>query len=133
LSQAQKDREKAAKDLQDSSQADRDQAREDWQDYGVERREDWQEYGDDHWEEHGPWAAYGWSYYDDDWMAFAAGAAIGVGVAVTAAAVESPQAPCTMTPVAGQAGYYQCGPNWYQRAYQGGELVYIVVTPPAGH
>jgi hypothetical protein len=39
----------------------------------------------------------------------------------------------TSTIVAGSVTYYSCGGTWYQRANQGGDVVYIVVTAPAGY
>jgi hypothetical protein len=29
--------------------------------------------------------------------------------------------------------YYRCGDDWYQRAYNGGDVTYIVVAAPAGY
>jgi hypothetical protein len=29
--------------------------------------------------------------------------------------------------------YYQCGSDWYSRAYHGGNVTYVVVTAPAGY
>jgi hypothetical protein len=38
---------------------------------------------------------------------------------------------CPMTPVVvGGTTYYQCGSTWYQPAYQGGQVNYVVVNPP---
>jgi hypothetical protein len=37
-----------------------------------------------------------------------------------------------MVPV-GDVSYYQCGPTWYQKAYTGGEVTYVVVAPPPGY
>jgi len=39
----------------------------------------------------------------------------------------------TSTIVVGSITYYSCGGTWYQRANQGGDVVYIVVTAPAGY
>lgn len=39
----------------------------------------------------------------------------------------------TSTIVVGSVTYYSCGGTWYQRANQGGDVVYIVVTAPAGY
>jgi hypothetical protein len=36
---------------------------------------------------------------------------------------------CVTTSV-GNVSYYQCGTNWYQRVYRGGNVTYIVVNPP---
>ncbi len=40
-------------------------------------------------------------------------------------------AACTMTSVkVSGANYYQCGPNWFQKAYVNGEMSYVAVAPP---
>jgi hypothetical protein len=55
--------------------------------------------------------------------------AVAVGTAVTAAAFQSLS--CPMTPmVVGGYTYYQCGSTWYQPAYQGSQVHYVVVNPP---
>ena len=39
--------------------------------------------------------------------------------------------PCTMQPHStGTATYYSRGTLWLQKVFQGGEVTYIVVTPP---
>jgi hypothetical protein len=39
-------------------------------------------------------------------------------------------AACPMTPViVGGYTYYQCGSTWYQPAYQGSQVTYVVVNP----
>ena len=66
---------------------------------------------------------------------------IAVGTAVSVSAIQAMSqpaqdqpTPCAMTPVtAADATYYQCGPNWYQKSYANGELVYVVVAPPPGY
>ena len=36
-----------------------------------------------------------------------------------------------MTPVVvNGVTYYQCGSTWYQPAYQGSQVTYVVVNPP---
>ena len=35
-------------------------------------------------------------------------------------------------PVAGTT-YYRCGPNWFQKAYTGGQVSFVVVAPPPGY
>jgi hypothetical protein len=39
----------------------------------------------------------------------------------------------TSTIVVGSVTYYRCGGTWYQKAHQSGDVVYIVVTAPAGY
>jgi hypothetical protein len=39
----------------------------------------------------------------------------------------------TSTIVVGSVTYYRCGGTWYQQAHQSGDVVYIVVTAPAGY
>ena len=29
--------------------------------------------------------------------------------------------------------YYSCGSSYYERVYQGGNVVYVIVTPPPGY
>jgi hypothetical protein len=35
--------------------------------------------------------------------------------------------------VVGNVTYYRCGGGWYQRAYHGGSVTYVIVTAPAGY
>jgi hypothetical protein len=105
---------------QQSRQSYRGEAREDWQDYG----EGWHGYyHDDHW--------------DDYWGAMAVGTAVAatayaVGTAITASAYAT--LPCTSTTVVvGGVTYYRCGSTWYNQAYSGSGVTYVVVNPPAGY
>jgi hypothetical protein len=84
---------------------------------------------------------YWWHGDADD---FAAGMLTGfvVGTTLSAAQAQSmsassssgSQPSCTMTtvPVA-DTTYYRCGPNWFQKAYTGGQVSYVVVAPPPGY
>jgi hypothetical protein len=55
--------------------------------------------------------------------------AVAVGTAITASAFAALS--CPMTPVVmGGYTYYQCGSTWYQPAYQGSQVTYVVVNPP---
>jgi hypothetical protein len=118
-----------AKDFQEDRQDWKDQNREDWQDYGRNAREDRQDYYDNH----------GYHDYDDNWewgdnveYPYAAAAAIAVGTALTVSAFNS--LTCTPTIVSvGGVSYYQCGSNWYNQAYQGGDVVYVSVGAPPGY
>lgn len=40
--------------------------------------------------------------------------------------------PCATTEVVNGSTYYHCSSTWYRRGYEGGEVVYIIVSPPAG-
>lgn len=120
---------------QQQRQQSAEERREDWQQHQNERREDWQEYADDHYEEygHGYWYGGNWhGYDDDDWAAFAAGAVLATGVVIAASTLA--ESSCTMSNVVvnGET-YYRCGSNWYQKGIQGSDVVYIVVTKPAGY
>jgi hypothetical protein len=54
--------------------------------------------------------------------------AAAVGTAITASAFQAMS--CPMTPVAVNGfTYYQCGSTWYQPAYQGSQVTYVVVNP----
>jgi len=60
-------------------------------------------------------------------MAVATGVA--VGTAISASAMKSMSCPMTPVVVNGYT-YYQCGSTWYQPAYQGSSVTYVVVNPP---
>ena len=118
---------------QQQAQQSRQQQQDQLQQQGYQNRSNLQEdrqdaYGDAHWSG---------AYYDHP---VGAATAIAVGTAVTVGAFqamttpsESQPASCNMTSVnKGGVTYYQCGANWYQKAYANGEMAYVVVTPPAG-
>ena len=92
-------------------------------------------------------AYYGGSYHDDDWgEALVVGAAVGVVVAVaedddddtTVTNVTNvtnvtalASLPCeARISVVNGINYYQCGSNWYTRAYQGDIVVYVPSSAP---
>ncbi len=54
--------------------------------------------------------------------------------APSSSADRGSQPSCTMTtvPVADMT-YYRCGPNWFQKAYTGGQVSFVVVAPPPGY
>lgn len=35
--------------------------------------------------------------------------------------------------IVGNVTYYRCGTYWYNRAYSGGDVTYVIVTAPAGY
>jgi hypothetical protein len=41
--------------------------------------------------------------------------------------------PCNTTVIVGDVTYYNCGSTWYSRGYEGGEVVYIITSAPAGY
>lgn len=82
-----------------------------------DRRDHRREVYDDHREYH--------EYYEDRWKR-AAGAALTVGAFRSLS--------CSYrTVVVGGVTYYDCSGTWYQRGYQGSQVVYVVVAPPPGH
>ena len=131
-------------DTRNENQGQRQDARNenqnDRQDYAEDAREDRQDYYDD-WDDH-------W-YHDDDYgEALVVGVAVG---AVVAAADYDDEEVTTVTnvtnvtnvtalaslpceariTVSNGVNYYQCGSNWYTRAYQGDVVVYVPGGPPA--
>jgi len=103
---------------------DRDEAREDWQDWRDQSREDWQDWYedeyDDHWDDH--WHSSWWYGYPVSTVSY------------SFYINNSP--PCQQTvlinQVTGNTTYYYCNSVWYQPAYAGGEVKYVVTAPPAG-
>jgi hypothetical protein len=103
---------------------DRDEAREDWQEHRDQSREDWQDWYedeyDDYWDDH--WHSSWWYGYPVSTVSY------------SFYINNSP--PCQKTVVINQATgnttYYYCNSVWYQPAYAGGEVKYVVTAPPAG-
>ena len=96
------------------------------QDAMKDRQDDRQEFLDDHHDEyhhdHNEW----YEYHGDYW------AAAVVGASLTMAAWNS--LACTRnTVIVDNITYYSCGGTWYQPAYSGGNVTYIVVNAPAGY
>jgi hypothetical protein len=85
-------------------------------------------------------AHWGGGYYRYPGGAAAGAAAIAVGTAVTMSTMQAMTTPsgnqapaCTMTLVTvNGVNYYQCGPNWFAKAYVEGEQAYVAVAPPPG-
>ena len=148
MQENQSQRQSTTQENQGERQTQQDENREDWQqygqgqqedrqEYGTESREDWQEYGEDYHGE-GDWDEWDggddWDDDDDEGRAFGAGVVTGLVVGATLSAASVSSQGCTMTTVyVNDVTYYQCGSNWYNKAYEGGELVYIVVNPPSGY
>jgi hypothetical protein len=123
-----------------STQASRQQyktaAREDWQSHGTQRQQSRQSYGEQARRQRQDYADdYLDDYHRHYYRSYPVGAglavagAVAVGTTITAAAFQSQS--CPMTPViVGGYTYYQCGSTWYQPAYQGSQVTYMVVNPP---
>ena len=103
---------------------DRDEIREDWQDYRDENREDWQDWYedqyDDYWDDH--WHSSWWYGYPVS--------------TVTYSFYINDTPPCQKTVVInqtdGNTSYYYCDSVWYQPTYVSGDVKYLVTAPPAG-
>jgi hypothetical protein len=103
---------------------DREEAREDWQDWRNQNREDWQDWYDDkyddYWDDH--WHSHWWYGYPVSTVSFAF--------------YIDDTPPCQKTVIVNQASgsttYYFCDSMWYQPAYAAGEVKYVVTSPPAG-
>jgi len=95
----------------------RDDARDDWQNWAEDER---------------------WDHHDGDWDeggAFLAGAVVGAAARAVAASATQPTyvttLPCTTTAVVvNGATYYNCSGSWYNRGYSSGTVVYVVTAPP---
>ena len=81
---------------------------------------------------------------DDDWDGCRGDcdgvvAGVVVGAAIGAAATHDHHTviytlPCSTTAVMfNSVSYYNCSGVWYERVYSGGDVTYIVTTPPPGH
>jgi hypothetical protein len=125
---SQSSRESNARELQSTRSQDKATAREDGQSYGTQRQEDRQSYGEQARNQRQDYADdYYGSYPVGAGLAVATGVA--VGTAITASAFQLMS--CPMTPVVvNGVSFYQCGSTWYQPAYQGNSVTYIVVNPP---
>jgi hypothetical protein len=74
-------------------------------------------------------------HWDDRWgWGFAAGAASALTIGAVLSASDFADQPCTPTTVVVEGvTYYRCDSTWYTRAYQGGDVTYVVVGPPPGY
>ncbi len=116
------------KDYQQDRQDWKDSSREDRQDYGQDRQSDRQEYAEGY--HNNEW--YGGHRHYENWEsggAFVAGLVIGATLSAAAFSSAYPSGGCVTTYV-GDVSYYQCGTTWYQKAYRGGNVTYIVVNAP---
>ena len=103
---------------------DRDEIREDWQDWRDQSREDWQDWYEDRYDD----------YWDDHWHS-----SWWYGYPVSTVSYSFyiyDQKPCQETVVINQATgsstYYYCNSTWYQPAYTSGSAKYVVTSPPSG-
>lgn len=108
-------------DAREDRQEHHDDAREDRQDYRDDAREDRQDFVDDEWDDH------------HDGAAFVAGAVVGAAVGAAASSNYVTHLPCNTTVFVSSVTYYHCGSTWYSRGNQGGEVVYIITSAPAGY
>lgn len=134
---SQASRQNTAKDMQARQQAGDAVNREDWQShanqdredrqgYRSNAREDWQDYGEPSGGYYGGYyRGYGYPAYPGGGVA----AGMAIGSTMTAASFNAQKSSCSMLVVNGTS-YYQCGSTWYQPSYQGGNVTYIVVSPP---
>jgi hypothetical protein len=101
---------------------DRDEIREDWQDWRDESREDWQDWYDDR---------YG-DYWDDRWRTIWWYGNPVSTVPYSFYIDDTP--PCQETivinKITGTTTYYYCDAIWYQPVYTSGEVMYVVAAPP---
>jgi hypothetical protein len=118
--QNQQTRQSAAGERQSGRQAQQDQLQGNRYQQQNQNREDWQDYADDHY--------YGRGYYPG-YPTGRVAAGMAVGATMTAAAFNAQKASCKSL-VVNRMSYYQCGSTWYQPSYQGGNVAYIVVSPP---
>ena len=59
-------------------------------------------------------------------------AAFAIGATLTMATFSAMSCTTTTVVVTG-VSYYRCGTGWYNRAYSGGNVTYVVVGAPAGY
>jgi hypothetical protein len=103
---------------------DREEAREDWQDYRDKSREDWQDWYED--EYHDYWDDH---YHSSWWYGYPVST-------VSFSFYINDNPPCQKTVVVNQStgttNYYYCDSTWYQPAYTSGNVKYVVTSPPSG-
>jgi len=115
---------------QSQRQEGRGEAQDDRQEHADDAREDRQDYYDD-WDD---------NWYKDNDYGEALVVGVTVGAVVAAADYHDSEVtnvtaltslPCEASiTVANAVNYYQCGSNWYTRAYQGDAVVYVPGGPP---
>jgi hypothetical protein len=103
---------------------DREEIREDWQEWRDDAREDWQDWYEDRYDD----------YWDDRWYSsWWYGYPVG---AIPYSFYLNDTPPCQETivinQVAGTTNYYYCDSIWYQPVSTAGEVKYVVTVPPSG-
>jgi hypothetical protein len=118
-------------DRQDDRQDYLDESREDRQDFAKDRQKDRQDFVED---EIDDWDR---CCYDNDGGEFLAGAIVGGAIGAAAASDNTTYIvtlPCTTTAVLYDGySFYNCSGTWYQKSYAGGDVVYVVTSPPPGY
>jgi hypothetical protein len=116
-------------DLQDDRQDRWDDVRDDrndrWDDH-QDNINDRTEFRQDAYNEHVEHRHYSAEEFYEDRYRYA------VGVALTTASFRALTC-ASRTVVIGGISYYNCGPTWYNRAYSGGNVTYVVVNAPPGY
>jgi hypothetical protein len=110
-------------DWQDN-RGDRQDNRQDRWDDRDDNMDDRREFRQDAYDEHHDHYSYN-EWYEDRWK-------YAVGASLTMAVFSSLTCTTTIVVVSGMT-YYNCGPTWYNRAYSGGSVTYVVVGTPAGY
>jgi hypothetical protein len=90
-----------------------------------DRMDDRQDFRQDAYRDHSEWHHDRHEFYEDRWK-------YAVGASLTAATFRSLTC-ASRTVVVNGVSYYNCGPTWYNRAYSGGSVTYVVVNTPAGY
>lgn len=114
---------------------------EDRQDFVEGRQEDRQDFVDERQDQRQDFVEDELDDWDrccfDDGGEFLAGAVIGGAIGAAAASDNTTYIvtlPCTTTAVLYEGySYYNCSGTWYQKSYAGGDVVYIVTSPPPGY
>jgi hypothetical protein len=106
-------------------QGERDERSGDRQDNRQDMLEDRQDFRQEVYNDHEEWHSDNHEYYDDAWR-------YAVGATLTAATFSALTC-ASRTVVIDGATFYNCGPTWYNRAYSGGSVTYVVVTAPPGY
>jgi len=108
-----------------NAQDRRSNRRDNKQDRNQNRRENRQDRGQNRRENRGNVRDERREWHEDRWRRHRARH-------ITRAAFRSLSCRSTVI-VVGNVTYYSCGGTYYERVYQGGEVVYVVVTAPSGY
>jgi hypothetical protein len=105
-------------DNRDNRSDNRNDRYDDRRDDRNDRYDDRKEFRDDRYDDRR-------EFYDDRWR-------YAVGASLTVASFRALTC-ASRTVVVNGISYYGCGPTWYNRAYSGGAVTYVVVTAPPGY